>query len=118
VTTDRDELRALVEVIRTVSQHSPNVRYSSSTIPAALERASRYLSRPTFGEERTLAAAEERGRERGVRPFRDLFAGGPDTSCRTTWRFDDRPYADRVECVEVPLDDLRAAFVETGEVVE
>ena len=50
MTTDREELRALVEVLRTVSRHSPNVRYSSSTIPAALDRASRYLNRPAFGE--------------------------------------------------------------------
>lgn len=33
-----------------------------------------------------------------------LFAGGPDTVRRTTWR-------EGVECVEVPIADLRAAFL-------
>jgi len=65
-----------------------------------------------------IAHAEERGRERGVRPFRDLFSGGPDTSCRTAWRREGG-YGGRdtvtTECVEVPLDDLRAAFDEAGE---
>ena len=32
-----------------------------------------------------------------------LFANGPDTSCRTTWH-------DGMEYVEVPMADLRAAF--------
>lgn len=32
-----------------------------------------------------------------------LFSGAPDTPCRTVWR-------DGVECVEVPMEDLRAAF--------
>lgn len=32
-----------------------------------------------------------------------LFSGGPDTACRTTW-----PHG--VECVEVPMADLRAAI--------
>lgn len=46
-----------------------------------------------------------------------LFSGDPDTSCRTTWR---RTYTTTdsdmlisrppVECVEVPLDDLRAVL--------
>ena len=36
-------------------------------------------------------------------PFEALFAGGPDTACRTTW-------PEGVECVEVPMADLRAAF--------
>jgi len=167
MTTDREELRALVEVLRTVSRHSPNVRYSSSTIPAALDRASRYLNRPAFGEPAPSPAdpqyvveagwlaldvgrhtcaggtpesgyahepscgleplervevlapllvpeAEERGRQRGVQPFRDLFAGGPDTACRTRHR-PDGPYGSTVECVEVPLDDLRQAFTDAGD---
>ena len=67
--------------------------------------------------EEQLADAEERGRERGVAPFRDLFAGGPDTPCRTTYR--DEPVGEgayvATECVEVPLDEVRAAFVEAGE---
>jgi hypothetical protein len=62
-----------------------------------------------------VAAVEERGRERGVRPFRDLFAGGPDTPCRTTYRRIPGTLDVSMECVEVPLDDLRAAFAEAGE---
>lgn len=34
---------------------------------------------------------------------RALFALSPDTGCRTTW-------TDGVECIEVPLSDLRAAL--------
>jgi hypothetical protein len=65
-----------------------------------------------------IADAEDRGRQRGVRPFRDLFAGGPDTSCRTVYREHDSIASIEVgptECVEVPLDDVRAAFVEAGD---
>jgi len=61
-----------------------------------------------------LAAAERRGEERAREPFRRLFAGGPDTTCRTTWRQATVP-GGRIECVEVPLDDLRAAFAEAGD---
>ena len=39
-----------------------------------------------------------------------LFAGGPDTPCRTTWRKEIHPDIPAVECVEVPLDDLREAL--------
>jgi hypothetical protein len=35
--------------------------------------------------------------------IRDLFSGGPDTACRTTWH-------DGVEYVEVPMDELREAL--------
>jgi hypothetical protein len=43
---------------------------------------------------------------------RALFAGGPDTSCRAVWRWSPSVGRDfyRVECVEVPLADLRAAL--------
>jgi hypothetical protein len=64
------------------------------------------------------ADAEERGRQRGVQPFRDLFSGGPDTSCRTTWRHTPgTPFTPegQVECVEVPLDDLRQTFADAGD---
>lgn len=42
----------------------------------------------------------------------ELFAGGPDTPCRTAWRESPGLFgaAVRVECVEVPIDDLRAAL--------
>jgi hypothetical protein len=36
-----------------------------------------------------------------------LFAGGPDTACRTTW-------PGGVECVEVPMAELRAALAPLG----
>lgn len=65
-----------------------------------------------------LADAEESGRERGVRPFRNLFSGGPDTVCRTVWDDSEAVPALGIgptECVSVPLDDLRAAFVEAGD---
>lgn len=32
-----------------------------------------------------------------------LFCGGPETSCRTTW-------PNGVECVEVPMEEIRKAF--------
>ena len=57
--------------------------------------------------------ADERAAE-ALRPFEDLFSGGPDTACRTTWR--EAPIEERAEgippaeCVEVPMDDLRDAF--------
>lgn len=46
----------------------------------------------------------------------NLFASGPDTICRTTWRRTEYPpvplVLDRgaVECVEVPMEDLRDAL--------
>lgn len=57
-------------------------------------------------------------REAALRPFEELFSGGPDTACRTTYR-DDSGAAPELEvppteCVEVPLDDLRAAFDDAG----
>jgi len=51
------------------------------------------------------ALAAERKRARA--PFLALFSGGPDTVCRTTWR---ASFAEHVECVEVPMADLREAF--------
>lgn len=43
--------------------------------------------------------------------FKELFADGPDTSCRTTWRDEDVWTATaRTQCVEVSMDDLRDAF--------
>jgi hypothetical protein len=60
-----------------------------------------------------FARVREEGRDAAVRPFRELFAGGPDTSCRTVYRTGTVEYGR--ECVEVPLDDLRAAFVEAGD---
>lgn len=42
-----------------------------------------------------------------------LFAGGPDTPCRTTWRPEPSTpdcSAASIECVEVPMSDLRAVL--------
>lgn len=58
---------------------------------------------------RDLAARDEAVRREVLAPFKELFGGGPDTPCRTTWH--PTPWAGvNVECVEVPMDDLRAAF--------
>lgn len=64
-----------------------------------------------------LAEARAAGHAAALDPFAALFAGGPDTPCRTTWR---RPPGHSLpgniglttECVEVPVDELRAAFDE------
>jgi hypothetical protein len=50
------------------------------------------------------AVSVERDSLRGVvQAVRDLFSGGPDTPCRTVWE-------GGVECVSVPLYDLRRAL--------
>lgn len=47
-----------------------------------------------------------------LKRIQELFSGGPDTACRTTWR--DEPLLAgatiRVECVEVPMEDLLEAL--------
>jgi hypothetical protein len=49
--------------------------------------------------------------ENRLRKIHRLFAGGPDTPCRTTWRPEDTlTETIRVECVEVPMEDLREAL--------
>lgn len=53
--------------------------------------------------------------QRVLEPFEELFSGDPDTTCRTTWRKEpgwSLPGASAalIECVEVPMDDLRDAF--------
>jgi hypothetical protein len=55
-----------------------------------------------------IAQALADGREQALQPFRELFAGGPDTVCRTA-------YPDGVESVVVPMEDLRAAFTAAGD---
>ena len=50
-----------------------------------------------------------------IAAVRVLFSGGPDTVCRTTWReggwirIPDMKLPS-IECVEVPMDDLRDAL--------
>ena len=63
------------------------------------------------GREVLLAALE--AAEAKLAAVESLFAGGPDTVCRTTWRehgLPDRYGIPRQECVEVPMEALRAAF--------
>lgn len=46
-------------------------------------------------------------------PLRELFAGGPETSCRTVWDHSEAVPEFGIgplECVSVPIDDLRDAF--------
>lgn len=40
----------------------------------------------------------------------NLFKGGPDTVCRTTWRHGESLDGTATECVEVPMEDLRDAL--------
>jgi hypothetical protein len=81
---------------------------------------SRYVP-PDLLADALLYVVEEIARRRvaaAVGPFRELFAGGPDTPCRTTWREDPaRPdcSAASIECVEVPVDALRDAFHRAGD---
>lgn len=42
--------------------------------------------------------------QRQLTVWRELFNGGPDTSCRTVWQ-------DGIECVSIPIGDIRAALV-------
>lgn len=69
------------------------------------ERAEAKLEAVVLGACRDLTAAE--AKLAAVRARADridaLFSGGPDTSCRTTW-------PNGVECVEVPMADVREAF--------
>lgn len=59
----------------------------------------------------TLAlVAEVRALRAKVEAIEALFSGGPDTSCRTVWRASSLPWAEPIECVDVPMYDLRAAL--------
>lgn len=65
----------------------------------------------------TMARVRREATAEALRPLQDLFALRPDTSCATTWREEpnikgEPPY--RIECVEVPMDELRAAFRKAG----
>jgi hypothetical protein len=44
--------------------------------------------------------------------IRQLFAGGPDTPCRTTHRDPVWGITSGEECVEIPMEDLREALGE------
>lgn len=61
-----------------------------------------------WGDELITATRDDTSRraekaERALERVQELFAGGPDTPCRTTW-------PDGIECVEVPMADLRDAL--------
>lgn len=103
---------------------------ADDALPALVEaRRPRGISEPTVlpVDERMrealaqiIADAELRGAEAALAPFHALFAGDPDTPCRTTWR-SDSGYGGRdtvrTECVEVPLDEVRATFDEAERAV-
>lgn len=65
-----------------------------------------------------IARRHVEGREAALRPFEELYSTGPDTVGRTTWRPEDglrgTALPHTVECVEVPVDDLRDAFDAAG----
>lgn len=88
---DSDDLAALVSAVyhalgtHRINPHEPVLRRELSDALAQIRRRS--------------AVAE-------------LFSGGPDTPCRTTWRAKIEHAA--VECVEVPLGELRAALERDG----
>ena len=58
-----------------------------------------------FAAEREALIRERDEARAKVERVEALFAFGPDTACRTTWR----EYGGTA-CVELPLDDLRAAL--------
>jgi hypothetical protein len=66
------------------------------------------LTAGAVADRRTLLHIIDEYRER-LYKINDLFSGGPDTVCRTTWRHGDSSGA-AIECVEVPLEDLREAL--------
>lgn len=64
-----------------------------------------------------IARRHVEGHDAALRPFEELYSTGPDTVGRTTWR--ENPSspecsAASIECVEVPVDDLRDAFDAAG----
>lgn len=60
-----------------------------------------------------IAEIRAEGHAAALAPFEALFAGEPDTPCRTTWRNEDVWNGEaRTECVELPLDELRDTFDE------
>lgn len=65
-----------------------------SDLSAVIEHRENYIA--TLQRERAQAENTR---------IRRLFADGPDTPCRTTWRYG-------VEYVEVPMSDLRQALGE------
>ena len=72
---------------------------------------------------RLVHEAHVAGGEAALAPVLALFAGDPDTPCRTTWRHQaghslPGAPADRIECVEVPLDELRDALADAERAIE
>lgn len=62
-----------------------------------------------YARREVIAKELAKERERVLAPFKKLFGCDPDTPCRTTWR---ATFAEHIECVEVPMENLRAAFAE------
>ena len=84
----------------TLRRHYPDLFIADQSGPARRDSATRDLLSvfgPVIAENARLHA---------------LFEGGPDTVCRTTWRDEPGLFGATisVECVEVPMADLRLAF--------
>lgn len=88
------DLRAAILALADEAEANPTARYVHPSRIRAL-----------VGESGAAALDRVRAEAKAdaLRPLDLLFSGGPDTPCRTT-------YPDDVECVEVPMADLRAAF--------
>jgi hypothetical protein len=134
---DRDALLDLLGAVETVGLRGSR---DLAAIDAARQRVRRHLDRTSTepGGDRDTDAARSilrrfglhantgatlwvaeviagryvEGRDDARRPFEELFAGGPETVCRTVYRTGTVEYG--LECVEVPIDDLRDAFETAG----
>jgi hypothetical protein len=95
---DPDEARALLDITKT------RLPFEHGAMRYIYRLAEAYLA----AEERASAA------EQKIAAIESLFAGGPDTPCRTVWRgaeVGSGPFEYvQIECVEVPVADLRAVL--------
>ncbi len=85
------------------SEALTGLRAATDLSEASVERARAVQA------ESELKAANER-----LARVDELFNGGPDTPCRTTYRDNgyEGVFAAVVDCVEVPMEDLRAALAD------
>jgi len=99
-------------------------RFAESKIAASLAAARRagYAAGLEERADDTHASGHREGVEAAVAVFSSLFSGEPDTPCRTTWRPEGgligTALPATVECVEVPLDELRSTFDEAERLAE
>lgn len=97
----REQIRQVARSVLTVDRY--NGRASDSSLASAIADRLAPL----------LAQARREGAEQALAPLQELFSGGPDTVCRTTWLHPRSLLAEHwiwIECVEVPMADLREAF--------